>query len=62
MATNLMVTPLYPNEPAERMITRFFKKYRESDIYDLYKQKTFYEKPSVKKHRRRRKAQHVNDI
>jgi len=62
MATNLTVNQLYKDEPSERLINRFFKKYRESEIYDEYKKYSFYEKPSTKKHRKKSKALHINDI
>lgn len=62
MATNLHIVPLYKDEPVERMINRFNKKYRESDIYETYKKYTFYEKPSCKRSREKRRARRINDI
>ena len=62
MATNLFVEPLWKGETPERMINRFCKKYRESDLYNEIKQATFYEKPSVKRHRDKRRKVFMNDI
>jgi len=62
MATNIYVEQIYPNEPAEKLINRFMKKYRQSDIYDQIKKYSVYEKPSVKKNRKKAFAKHLNDI
>jgi hypothetical protein len=44
------------------MINRFCKKYRESDLYNEIKSASFYEKPSVKRHREKRKKVFMNNI
>jgi len=62
MALNLYVEPLWKGEPEGRMVNRFCKKYRESGLYDEIKAKSFYEKPSVKRHRQKRKKMFINDI
>ena len=62
MATNLFVEPLWKGESGDRLINRFCKKYRESDLYNEIKAKSFYEKPSVKRHRQKRKKVFMNDI
>jgi hypothetical protein len=44
------------------MINRFCKKYRESDLYNEIKQTSFFEKPSVKRHREKRRKVFMNTI
>jgi len=41
-----------------RMVKRFIKKVKKQKILDIYREKRFYEKPSVKK--RRKKMQRKN--
>ena len=41
----------------ERMLKRFIKKVKKEKIIDTYKERRFYEKPSAKKRRLKRRAQ-----
>ena len=41
----------------ERMLKRFIKKVKKEKIIDTYKERRFYEKPSAKKRRIKRRAQ-----
>lgn len=47
----IQVTPR-PNEPAENMIKRFVKKVKVSGVLNEAWEKSFYEKPSVKRRRK----------
>lgn len=44
------------NEPIDRAIRRFKKKYERSGVLKEFKKRTFYSKPSVKKRMKRAKA------
>ncbi len=44
------------NEPIDRAIRRFKKKYERSGVLKEFKKRTFYTKPSVKKRMKRAKA------
>ncbi|MCI0706997.1 MAG: 30S ribosomal protein S21 [Ignavibacteriae bacterium] len=44
------------NEPIDRAIRRFKKKYERSGILKEFKKRTFYTKPSVKKRMKKAKA------
>ncbi len=41
----------------DRMLKRFIKKVKKEKIIDTYKERRFYEKPSAKKRRLKRRAQ-----
>ena len=43
-----------------RMIKRFIKKVKKEKIIDTYRERRFYEKPSDKKRREKRRAQRKN--
>ena len=53
---NISVKPRHRNDTAERMIRRFTKKVKKSGILDDVRNRRHYEKPSVK--RRRKKIAH----
>jgi len=44
------------NEPIDRAIRRFKKKYERSGVLKEFKKRTFFTKPSVKKRMKRAKA------
>lgn len=44
---------LKEGESSERLIKRFIKKFRNSDLMALFKKHEYYEKPSVKRKRKR---------
>jgi len=52
---NVEVTPRYPNEPIDRMIRRFTKKIKKERIMEDYREKRYYEKPSEKRKKDKRK-------
>ncbi|HNZ37182.1 MAG: 30S ribosomal protein S21 [Candidatus Marinimicrobia bacterium] len=47
---------VYDNEPLERALRRFKKKFEKAGILNDVKKRTYYEKPSVEKRMRRAKA------
>lgn len=47
---------LYDNEPLERALRRFKKKFEKAGILNDVKKRAYYEKPSVEKRVRRAKA------
>ncbi len=47
---------LYDNEPLEKALRRFKKKFEKAGILNDVKKRTYYEKPSVAKRTRRAKA------
>lgn len=47
---------LYDNEPLERAMRRFKKKFEKAGILNDVKKRAYYEKPSVEKRVRRAKA------
>jgi len=62
MSTNIYVVPQRKEESQDRMINRFFKKYRESNLYNEIRDGEFYVSDSEKAHAQKRKYQHLNDI
>ena len=44
------------NEPIDRAIKRFKKKYERSGVLKEFKKRTFFTKPSIKKRMKRQKA------
>ena len=52
---NVEVKPKYENENIERMVRRFTKKCKKERIIENFRERSRYEKPSVK--RKREKAQ-----
>jgi small subunit ribosomal protein S21 len=44
------------NEPIDRAIKRFKKKYERSGILKEFKKRTYYTKPSIKKRMKKQKA------
>jgi len=52
-----------PNEPVERLIKRFMRKVKREGIIEEYKEKQYYEKPSIarklKKIRRKKIARRL---
>ena len=51
------VTPRHRDEPAEKLIRRFVKKCKKERVVENYRDRMYYEKPSMarKKERKRRK-------
>jgi small subunit ribosomal protein S21 len=47
---------LYDNEPLERALRRFKKKFEKAGILNDVKKRTYYEKPSIEKRMRKAKA------
>ena len=45
------------NEPAEKLIRRFFRKLDKLKIIQRYKETTAYEKPSIKKRRKKKQQE-----
>tara|TARA_Y100000310_G_scaffold182050_1_gene182074 strand:+ start:128 stop:355 length:228 start_codon:yes stop_codon:yes gene_type:complete len=52
---NVEVKPKYENENIERMVRRFTKKCKKERVIENFRERSRYEKPSVK--RKREKAQ-----
>ena len=51
------------NEHPERLIRRFIKKCKKEKIVEKYRERTeFYEKPSIKKRNKRRRAARLREI
>ena len=48
---NVEVKPKYPNEGIEHMIRRFTKKCKKERIIENFRDRMYYEKPSVKRKR-----------
>lgn len=57
--TGLFVTPR-ANEPVDNMIKRFVKKVKTSGILDEAWERSYYEKPSVKRRRKHQAAMWKN--
>jgi ribosomal protein S21 len=53
------VKPKYPDEPIERMIKRLGKKVKKSKIMETIYEKRYYEKPSVKKAKARKRRKKI---
>jgi ribosomal protein S21 len=60
MVVNVEVV-LKPNESADRLIKRFIKKCKKSDIIKEYLEKTIFRSPSQKKRYKKAKAKHVRE-
>ena len=58
-AINVEVKPKYFNEPIEKMIKRFSRKIKKERIIETYKERMYYEKPSLKRKREKRRRQRV---
>jgi ribosomal protein S21 len=52
---------LKPNESADRLIKRFIKKCKKSDIIKEYLEKTIFRSPSQKKRYKKAKAKHQRE-
>ena len=51
------------NEHSERLIRRFIKKCKKEKVVETYRERTeFYQKPSVKKRNKKRRAQRMREI
>ncbi len=62
MAVNVSVKARR-NEHPERLIRRFIKKCKKEKVVETYRQRTdYYEKPSVKKRNKRRRAERMREI
>tara|TARA_R110000824_G_scaffold188779_2_gene370128 strand:- start:450 stop:686 length:237 start_codon:yes stop_codon:yes gene_type:complete len=53
------VTPRYNNEPFERILKRFIKKCKKEKIVENYRDRMYYEKPSLKRKKERRRRKRV---
>ena len=53
------VKPRYDNEPYEKMIKRFMKKCKKERIIEDYRDRRYYEKPSIKRKRKKARRQKV---
>ena len=53
------VKPRYDNEPCEKMIKRFMKKCKKERIIEDYRDRRYYEKPSIKRKRKKARRQKV---
>ena len=53
------VRPKHSNEPIERMIKRFIKKCKKERIVENYRDRRYYEKPSVKRKREKSRRKKV---
>ena len=62
MATNVLVKSRR-NEHPERLIRRFIKKCKKEKVVEKYRERTeHYEKPSVKRRKKRERAKRMRDI
>jgi len=56
---NIEVQPKYKDEPFERMARRFMKKVKKERIVENYRDRMYYEKPSMKRKRERARRKKV---
>ena len=52
---NIEIKPRYRDEPFERVMRRFMKKAKKERIVENYRDRMYYEKPSVKRKRMRKR-------
>ena len=53
------VRPKFKDEPIERMIKRFSKKCKKERIIEEYRDRMYYEKPSIKRKREKERRKRV---
>jgi len=56
---NIEIKPRYRDEPFERVVRRFMKKAKKERIVENYRDRMYYEKPSVKRKRERARRKKV---
>lgn len=56
----VVVRKKYPDEPIEKMIARFKRQVKSSGILFDLKEKEFYEKPSVARHKKKRNRKRLS--
>ena len=56
---NIEIKPRYRDEPFERVMRRFMKKAKKERIVENYRDRMYYEKPSVKRKRERARRKKV---
>ena len=56
---NIEIKPRYKDEPFERVMRRFMKKVKKERIVENYRDRMYYEKPSVKRKRERARRKKV---
>mgnify|MGYP003115384849 CR=1 FL=1 len=56
---NVEIRPKYHNEPIEKMIKRFSRKVKKEKVIEKYKERLYYEKPSIKKKREKHRRKRV---
>ena len=56
--SNVTVTPK-KNEHPDRLIKRFLRKFKKSGILDELRERRYYEKPSVKRRKKRQQRERV---
>ena len=58
-SVNIEIKPRYRDEPFERVVRRFMKKAKKERIVENYRDRMYYEKPSVKRKRERARRKKV---
>jgi ribosomal protein S21 len=56
---NIEIKPRYRDEPFERVVRRFMKKVKKERIVENYRDRMYYEKPSMKRKRERARRKKV---
>ena len=56
---NIEIKPRYRDEPFERVVRRFMKKVKKERIVENYRDRMYYEKPSVRRKRERARRKKV---
>ena len=56
---NVEIKPKYKNEPFEKMARRFMKKAKRERIVENYRDRMYYEKPSMKRKREKARRKKV---
>ena len=56
---NIEIKPKYKDEPFEKMIRRFAKKVKKERIVENYRNRMYYEKPSMERKRERARRKKV---
>ena len=56
---NIEIKPRYRDEPFERVVRRFMKKVKKERIVEDYRDRMYYEKPSVRRKRERARRKKV---